>query len=418
MNIKRFIEPYKDLPISIYVLFLASLINNMGNFVYPLLTMYLTYKIGLEAGLVGTFVAISSVLGLIGSLIGGKLIDKVGRKSIFIIFRSISALCILSCGFIENFYIFIMFIMISSLVTGITSPFYSTIITDLTSGEKRKTAFFLEYMAMNIGMAVGPLLAAFLFNNFLKFLFIGDSITTFISIVLVWRFVPETFAKNDKSIDSKVNTKLEQGEEGGLLTALIKRPTMIIFSMIMVIYFLVFSQYNFGLSLQLGDIFGENAAIKFGWLMTVNTVLCSIMPMFLAPLFKKIKPSLCISLGGILYFIGFGMIYKINSFPLFIISTVLWTFGEILVATNTSVYIASQAPSTHRGRFNSIFPIIRKLGFIFGPFIAGIYVENLGIRNLWLLIGGLAFVGGILMYSLYYCENKKNSLELDLKIEE
>ena len=70
MNIKRFIEPYKDLPISIYVLFSASLINNMGNFVYPLLTMYLTYKIGLEAGLVGTFVAISSILGLIGSLIG------------------------------------------------------------------------------------------------------------------------------------------------------------------------------------------------------------------------------------------------------------------------------------------------------------------------------------------------------------
>ena len=409
MNIKKFTNPYKELPRAVYVLFFASIINNMGNFVTPLLTLFLTYKIGIGVTIVGVIIAINSVFGLVGSLIGGKLIDKIGRKIIFVVFRTISAIAICVCGFINSPQIIIGLIITSSLVSGIAMPVYSTIITDLTTGEKRKTAFSLEYMAMNIGMAVGPLLAAFLYNNYLRFLFIGDAITTIILVILVWLLVPETLPQREVGLELVAATKAEAGEEGSLFSALIKRPTIIVFSMIIVIYFVVFSQYNFGLSLQIGDIFSERSAVVYGTLMTINTVLCSIVPMFLVPLIKEIKPSLCIVVGGLLYAIGFGMLFTINGYIMFIVSTVLWTLGEILVSTNTNVYIASHTPITHRGRFNSIFPIIRKVGFIIGPMAGGAYIGGFGIRSLWLLIGGLAIIGAILMLGLY-CKEEKNSL--------
>jgi len=79
--------------------------------------------------------------------------------------------------------------------------------------------------------------------------------------------------------------------------------------------------------------------------------------------------------------------------------------GETLIATNTNVYIANHSPASHRGRFNSIFPIIRKLGFAVGPMIAGVYVKYTSIRNLWLLVGGLAIVGAFMMYRLYLMDN-------------
>lgn len=225
----------------------------------------------------------------------------------------------------------------------------------------------------------------------------------------MWLLVPETLPQREVGLDLVVTTKAEAGEEGSLFSALIKRPIIIVFSIIIVIYFVVFSQYNFGLSLQIGDIFGERSAVVYGTLMTINTVLCSIVPMFLVPLIKEIKPSLCIVVGGLLYAIGFEILFTINGYIMFIVSTVLWTLGEILVSTNTNVYIASHTTITHRGRFNSIFPIIRKVGFIIGPMAGGAYIGGFGIRSLWLLIGGLAIIGAILMLGLY-CKEEKNSL--------
>jgi len=406
---KKLLQPYKNLPMSVYVIFFASIINNLGNFVAPFLTMFLTYSIGMNVGLVGIIVAINSFVGLISSAHGGKLIDVMGRKKIFIIFRTTSAIAIALCAFTRDPIVLTGLLILSNFLGGYSLPVYSTIITDITEGEQRKTAFSLQYMALNIGFSVGPLLAGFLYNNYLTWLFLGDAITTFISVILVAIFIPETMPKKDEIAKLKDN-KLEKAEEGTLLQALIKRPTLLLFSFIIVIYFIVFSQFNFGLSLQIGEVFGNKSATIFGSLMAVNAVMCSIIPMFLTALTGKLKASLSIAVGGILYAIGFGMMFFINSYLLFIFSTMFWTMGEILIATNTNVYIADHTPASHRGRFNSIFPIIRKLGFMIGPIIAGVYVKYTNIRNLWLFIGGISIVGAIMMYKLYLMDNKTEEI--------
>ena len=409
IDFRKLLQPYKNLPRSVYVIFFASIINNLGNFVVPFLTMFLTYSIGMNVGVVGLIVAINSFVGLIASAHGGKLIDVVGRKKIFIIFRTTSAIAIALCAFTKNPIMLTTLLILSNFLGGYSLPVYSTIITDITVGEQRKTAFSLQYMALNIGFSVGPLLAAFLYNNYLTWLFLGDAITTFISVILVAVYIPETMPTKEEVSKLKVN-KLEKAEEGTLIEALFKRPTLLLFSFIIVIYFIVFSQFNFGLSLQIGEVFGDKSATIFGSLMTVNAVMCSIIPMFLTAVTGKLKASLSISLGGILYAVGFGMMFFIHNYFLFVLSAMIWTMGEILIATNTNVYIADHTPASHRGRFNSIFPIIRKLGFMIGPIIAGIYVKYTNIRNLWLFIGGISIIGAIMMYKLYLMENKTEEI--------
>lgn len=399
-KVRNYFKPYRGLPRSIYVIFFASIVNNMGNLVGPFLTLFLTYKIGLSVSVVGIIVAINSALGMLGSMIGGKLIDTIGRKKILMIFRTASGIGYIMCAFVKMPVIITSILMLSSFLGGFSQPVYSTIITDLTEGEERKAAFSLEYMAMNIGFSVGPLLAGFLYENYLTWLFLGDAITTFISVFLILIFVPETMPTK-KELEKLKERTFESAEEGSLLSALIKRPVLLIFSLIMVIYFIVFSQFNFGLSLQVGDIFNARGAKIFGMLMTVNAVLCSTVTIFITSAIKNIKASLCIAIGGLLYAFGFGMIFFIDKFYMFIISTVIWTIGEIMVSTNTSVYIAEHTPITHRGRFNSVFPIIRRLGFMAGPIMAGAYVKHSNIKNLWLLIGVLSLVASLMMYILY-----------------
>lgn len=394
----NYFKTYKGLPISIYILFFASIINNMGQFVGPFLTMFLTFNIGISVGKVGAVVALNSALGMLGALAGGKLIDSVGRKKIFIIFSILSLSLYALCGFLKDPLLIILVLLFASLFNGFSQPVFSTIITDLTEGIQRNAAFSLNYIALNIGFSIGPLIAGFLYKNHLIFLFLGDALTTLLSVMLVMIFVPETKPEKNKISDENV---YEKAEYDTMFSILIKKSNLLIFSLIMVIYFIVFSQFNFGLSLQVGSIFGENGAEIYGSLMTVNAVMCSTITVLITSSTKRLKSSLSISIGGLLYAAGFGIIYFINSFPMFVISTAVWTAGEIMVATNTSIYIAEHTPITHRGRFNSIFPVIRKLGFIIGPLLAGIYVKHAQLKNLWILVSLLALTGSFLMYKLY-----------------
>lgn len=141
--------------------------------------------------------------------------------------------------------------------------------------------------------------------------------------------------------------------------------------------------------------------------MTTNALICSIFTVFITSITKNLKASLCISLGGLFYALGYGMIFFINTYFMFIISAAIWTIGEILASTNTSIYIANHTPITHRGRFNSLFPIIRKLGSLIGPMIEGFYIKHLGLKHLWLFISALSLLAAIMMFKLYKLDISK-----------
>jgi MFS family permease len=212
-KISSYFKPYKGLPLSIYIIFFASIVNNMGNFVGPFLTMFLTYRVGISIGVVGIIVAVNAGLGLIGTMIGGKLIDSIGRKKVLVVFGVAAGIGYALCAFISNPIIITGILMVSSFVGGFSHPVYSTITTDLTQGEQRNAAFSLNYMALNIGFSVGPLLAGFLYENYLMWFFLGDAITTFISIALVFIFVPETKPTKEEMEKSKAKT-FESAEDG------------------------------------------------------------------------------------------------------------------------------------------------------------------------------------------------------------
>lgn len=72
---------------------------------------------------------------------------------------------------------------------------------------------------------------------------------------------------------------------------------------------------------------------KFGLLMSINALTVIISTMWITNITKRYKPLTNLVLAGVLYAIGFGMIGEIKSFFFFVISTILWTWGEILMAT-------------------------------------------------------------------------------------
>jgi MFS family permease len=378
----------------------------MGNFVGPLLTMILTYEAGLDVGIVGIITAINAGAGMLGTLLGGKLIDQIGRKRVLVIFRTLAGIGFGLCAFTSSSVMMVGLLMVARFFGGFSGPVYDTMIADLTEGEQRKTSYSLNYMAINVGYAIGPLLAGFLYKHYLTWLFLGDAMTTFLSVVLVMSLVPETMPTKD-IIEKSHERGDEKIEQGNLFQALLKRPMLCAFSLIVAIYFMIFNQVFFAVPIKLGELFAEDGAIIFGSLITINAVMCSVFTAFVNAATSKLKPALAMSYGGIFYGVGFGILIWADNYTMFVISTVIWTIGEILISINTSVYIADHTPISHRGRFNSVFPLIRRLGAMIGPIVGGLILKGAGQVVLWAIIGLFGIIAALCMLLLYRLEVKR-----------
>lgn len=403
---------YIGLPRSVYVIFIARVVNCVGNFVFPFMTLLLTAKVGMSEKQVGFFLLIASILRVPGSLLGGKLADHMGRKKIMIMFMGLSSLCFIPCAFFINSPVLIRyipwFLITSALLGSVGGPASGAMMNDLTIPQNRQAAFSLLYLGINLGTALGSVVAGFLFNNYMRFLFLGDTATTFVAIALLIKYVDET-KPSRSDIEKRLNEQTgEKAEKGGLLAALMTRPSLLVFAVLDTIYSFVYAQTNFSMPLQASTVFGAALGSKYyGTFNMVNCLEVIFFTTIITAITKKVRSIYNVSFAGIFFAVGFGMLYFVKGYWLFVISTIIWTVGEILNATNVGVYIANHTPISHRGRFNSIIDIITGTGGAISPYIMGGFIQFNGVKNVWPVIFALSLSASLFMFILGTVEKKR-----------
>jgi MFS family permease len=404
-------KTYSGLPKSIYVIFFARIINSMGSFVHPFLTLFLTKNLGLGIETVGLFLMMAAFSSVPGSLIGGKLADHIGRKKIIIIFQGLAALCLIPCAFLGKSIIIPYLLILSSFFGGAAQPPNSAMLADLTNTKNRKAAYSLLYLGINVGFSLGPLIAGFLYNNHLKLLFLGDAATTILSLVLVAVFVEETLPGKENPEDNlnTDNNENENAVKGGLLSVLLKRPYLIAFATVSMIYSFMYSQFGFITPMQMDKLFSPDGPKLYGTIMSINGLVVITMTTIIAAVTKKFRPIFNITLAGLFFSFGFGMLFFAKTLTFFVFSTIVWTIGEILNATNSGVYIADHTPKSHRGRFNAVIPLITGTGFAVGPFMMGFFIRNRAVHSAWLVVFSFGIIASACMYLLYLNEKRKET---------
>lgn len=400
---------YSGLDRSIYFLFLAQIVNSLGHFVHPFLTLFLTQKIGMDTAAAGMYVLASAIVWVPGSMIGGRIADKRARKATMLIFQSLAAAMLVPCGFLETSIVIPWLLIFSSFFQGIAEPVNDAMITDMTVAKQRKSAFSLLYLGHNIGFALGPIIAGFLFNRYMRWIFFGDAATTAIALAVVAVFTKESKPTDEQIEESFAHDETpEKAEHGSIWRVLARRPFLFAFMFIHILYSLVYSQVGFALPLQLAATFGEAGPRLFGIIMTVNAVAVILLTTIVLNATQKLPPVLSVAISGLFYALGFGLLHRFSSFEILIGLTLLWTVGEILSATNASAYIANHAPITHRARVNSIAPIIMYSGQAIGPPLAGFFIDRYSVSGIWPITLLLSAAGSGLLLLLFLLERRRN----------
>jgi MFS family permease len=407
MKMSALLGTYTGLHRGVYVLFVAHIINSMGSFVYPFLTLFLTQKLQIPAAAAGRTLMLFSLGFIPGSLLGGKLADHLGRKIVLLVFQASAALMLIPCAFLGASPLIPWLLIASSVCFGAVPPVAAAMVTDLTPLARRRAAFSLLYLGHNIGIALGPLIAGFLFNRYLRWIFLGDAATTFLSLLLILLFVGESYpAGAEPDSCGQEMAAPERPEPGSLLRVLLARPLLLAFIFIITLITFVYSQFSFSLPLQLAELFGAAGPPRFGLVMTTNALVVIFGTTLVIYATRRVRPLLSVALCAGLYGLGFGMIFWVRGLPLLLVSTLVWTSGEILGATNIQVYIANHSPLSHRGRFNAIAPVIRGAGHAAGPAVMGLFIQRHSVRRVWPLTALIAGCAALLLLLLANWERR------------
>jgi MFS family permease len=403
------INIYSGLPRTIYILAIARVVNAMGNFVYPFLTLFLTEHIGFSTEKAGTYFMISAMAQVIGSVIGGKLTDKFGRKRLYLIFQGSTALCYIPCAFLGNSIAIAWLLIFAGFLSSAAQPANSAMMIDLTNKENRKQAYSLLYLGINLGFSIGPMIAAFLYKNYTRFIFLGNAVSIIITLILLSIFIEDTMPSKTEIESSKKAGGSESAEDSNVIKALLKRPVLLLFLIGIMINSFVYSSIRFVLPLQLRAVFGGDAGPKyFGYMMSTNGIVIILITTFIIKITIKIKPIINVSLASLFFAVGLGMLGFAKSFPIYILSAVLYTIGEILEATNSGVYIANHSPINQRGRFNAAIPLITGMGSTIAPFVFGRFMTSFGNTKLWIMCFLLAVATSIFLSWLGNYESRRN----------
>lgn len=398
-RIRDLLSPYRGMPKEIYVIFISRIVNAMGCFVMPLMTIIMTDRIGLSMEATGFYLSLNSMIYPLASMIGGKLADSYGRKGLIIVFDTIAALLYMTCGFMEPSMSLIYVVLGASACMSIAGPAHDSLIADLTTPDNREGAYALSYMGWNLGFALGPTLGGFLYRRYLPLVFIGDALTALMSISLIFFFIKETIGRTREEITDE-SRKLERREEGSIISVLLRRPILLYFSLIAFGYHFAYSQWNYLMPMHSMQNFGQLGAQYFGWMASLNGLVVIIFTPILTKLTERTKGMRKMVFGILLYSAGFGMLGVLNLLPHFFLSVFIFTLGEILLSISVMPFIVNHTPASHRGRMNAVLPTIMGMGYAIGPMVMGKVLNHTTIESAWLLVGGIALVSALFMLLL------------------
>jgi MFS family permease len=377
------------LPREFWLLWTGTIVNRLGGFVVPFLSLYLTSQRGVAVGRAGLIVALFGAGSFAAQLVGGELADRLGRRPVLLISLLGSPPLMLALGLSQSLGLTAALTTGLGFFTDLYRPAVSAAIADLVPAESRPRAFGYMYWAINLGAAVAPVVAGLMAHINYLLLFVGDAITTLIYGLIVLMQIRET-QPPEAGHAARIPLK-------GRLSQLGKEPVLLVFTFLTLLFGLIYMQGIVTLPLDMQKHgLGPSA---YGLAGAANGILIILVTIQLSRLIVKWPPFTAMALSAIALGAGFGMNAWATRLPAYVMAVIVWTVGEIIGAAVAPTIIANLAPVERRGLYQGVYGSSWGLSFFIGPIVGTWAFERFSPDVLWIGCGALGVVlaGGYLL---------------------
>ncbi len=387
---------YHEFPTQFWIVVGVSFIDRLGGaMLFPFFTLYLTRKFNIGMTEVGVMFALYSIASVVGSMIGGALTDRIGRKAMVLFGLVMSATSALLMGFINQIELFYLVILLVGALGEAAGPAHQALIADLLPEEKRAEGFGILRVVFNLSVTIGPLLGGLIASQSFLLLFIADAVTSLITAVLVYFTLQETWhpqADESQPAESMGSTF------AGYLNVL-RDFTFLWYMGASMLMVLVYIQMNTTLAVYLRDQHGVSV-VGFSYILSLNAAMVVLFQFPITRWVSRYRPLMVIVVGALFYSLGFAMYGFVNQYWLFLAAMVIITIGEMIVSPVSQAIVARLAPEDMRGRYMAVFGFTWVIPSAVGPLLAGLVIDNGNPDWVWYgagLIGVLSATGFFLL---------------------
>ncbi|HTV57819.1 MAG TPA: MFS transporter [Verrucomicrobiae bacterium] len=390
----------KGLPREMWVLVSATFVNRAGTMVLPFLVLYLTRTLHVSGGKAALALTTYGVAALMAMPAAGWLADHAGPLTVMRGSLFCTGALLLMYPLAQRFGSILAITFLFAILNESVRPSSLALVSDLVEPGRRKSAFALSRLAVNLGMSIGPAIGGVLAAYSFRWLFWADGITSVLGgavLSLAWPKNTRVRAGEaqwddagdlGREIEAEAPRLLSTAHPAAELRAF-RNPRMLYFLAALIPVQLVFFQFTSTLPLFLVRHLGMPEAI-YGTIFTFNTLLIVALEVPLNTAMENWPHGWSLGLGALLYAIGFGSYALVTRTAGVYAAVTIWTFGEMVLMPASSAYAAEIAPKERRGEYMGLYTMSFSVAFATGPWMGAAALERWGAEAVW----GAAFLFG------------------------
>jgi MFS family permease len=392
-------------PRPVRLLVVGTLVNKLGTFIVPYLTLILLRDFHMREAEAARLVFAYGAGSVVSILAGGVVTDRFGRRCTLLVSLFGSGVLAVAMGIVASADLFVPLLVAFGFIADLYRPAASAIIGDLLPSSDRASGFAGLRMAVNLGWASGTALGGVLADWNWRFLFLGDGLTTLAYGALVYFTIPETrpvavpLSVASTPTDPPIAAAASRPVPGQGPTSPLRDGVFLSATLAGLLLTLIFCCNLSVLPLTVTQS-AKYPAVVFGLLAAVNGILIAFFEISITARLTGFRRLRLAALGSFLVAVGFGMIGLVMHWAWFLLAVVVFTSGEILSSPQAMAFIADWAPPEARGRYLSLYQAMWSVGFALNPTIALPLHAALGERAFWGLMPLVAVPGVLVLLRL------------------
>jgi MFS family permease len=356
----------------------------------PLLTLFVSDKLGLNQQDVGLLLGIAVFVATLLSLYGGYIIDRFEKRRLLILSMASSAVGLVLLTFAENLYLTTITLIVTETASSLFLIGSKAILSDNLPVGQRAKAFSLSYTLTNIGYAVGPMLGVLIAGAFASAPFLIAAAIAFFSIFLMTGIAKEP-------------TRSPVGGQGQsflkTLITLKNDRTLILFTAGCLLSTVVHGRFTFYLSQYLLVTSNPQHTMEImAAVLACNAISVILLQYQIGRFLKREQLRQWIMAGTGLFILGLIGFSLADSLVSWCVAMFIFTLGEIIIYPAEFLFVDTLAPEELRGSYYGA-QNLAALGGALSPVICGFMLMHTPAPTMFYALSALAALGGLLCYT-------------------
>ncbi len=353
----------------------------------PLLTLFLSTRLGLNQQDVGLLVGIAVFLATLFSLYGGYVIDRLEKRKLLIVAMLSSSIGFTLLIFAENVYLTTLTLVITETASALFLIGSKAIISENLPVGQRAKVFSVRYTLTNIGYATGPMLGVLIAGQLPLAPFLIASAIAFGSVFLMIG-IPPTVRTDDNPPRSFLST----------LATLKNDRTLILFTAGSLLSTIVHGRYTLYLSQFLLVTQTPAQALKIlSSVLACNAITVILMQYQIGRFLKREQLPYWICLGSALFVVGLVGFSFAQTTLAWCAAMFVFTLGEMIIYPAEYLFVDTIAPDHLRGSYLGA-QNLAAFGGAMSPVICGYLLINSPAPTMFYVLAGLTAAGGTLCF--------------------